>query len=183
MLLPGKQKGTKAGSCDDIVLLIQALPLHKSENFPSATAFLQQYSKHGLQPSLTKMTQSISQSKFHVLRFEQPSFSFTPFINRRPYRVESTRSLPTSEAQQPTAWLVLWWDRLGRPISVFRITTWIAQKTWYTSRFVRVILAQGPCYSSLRRSNFIGCSPKGIHTDRLRHSAVISQTERANPCL
>ena len=27
----------------------------------------------------------------------------------RPYRVESTRSLPTSEVKQPRAWLVLWW--------------------------------------------------------------------------
>ena len=33
---------------------------------------------------------------------------------------------------------------------------------WYTSRFVRVILAQGPCESSLYRSNFTRCSPKGI---------------------
>jgi hypothetical protein len=29
-------------------------------------------------------------------------------------------------------------------------------KNVYTSRFVRVILAQGPCYSSLHRSNFNG---------------------------
>ena len=36
------------------------------------------------------------------------------------------------------------------------------QKIWYTSRFVRVILAQGPCQSSLYRSNFTGYSPKGI---------------------
>ena len=27
----------------------------------------------------------------------------------RPYRVESTRSLPTSEVKQPRAWLVVWW--------------------------------------------------------------------------
>ena len=32
----------------------------------------------------------------------------------------------------------------------------------YSSRFVRAILAQGPCESSLYRSNFNGSSPKGI---------------------
>ena len=32
------------------------------------------------------------------------------------------------------------------------------------SRFVRVILAQGPCESALRRSNLNGRSPKGIRT-------------------
>ena len=35
-------------------------------------------------------------------------------------------------------------------------------ETWYTSRFVRVILAQGPCYSSLYRSNFNGWPPRRI---------------------
>ena len=30
------------------------------------------------------------------------------------------------------------------------------------SRFVRVILAQGPCKSSMHRSNFNGWSPNGI---------------------
>ena len=37
-------------------------------------------------------------------------------------------------------------------------------KNRYTSRFVRVILAQGPCWSSLCRSKFNGWSPKGIQT-------------------
>ena len=32
---------------------------------------------------MTKMMQSVGQSKFHVLRFEQPSFSFTTFIYRQ----------------------------------------------------------------------------------------------------
>ena len=37
-----------------------------------------------------------------------------------------------------------------------------AKKTGIASRLVRVILAQGPCESSLYCSNFNGCSPKGI---------------------
>ena len=32
---------------------------------------------------MIKMMQSVGQSKFHVLRFEQPSFSFTTFIYRQ----------------------------------------------------------------------------------------------------
>ena len=38
----------------------------------------------------------------------------------------------------------------------------------YTSRFVRVILAQGPCSSSPYRSKFNGGSPKGILCNRPR---------------
>ena len=44
---------------------------------------------------------------------------------------------------------------------------WRHKAIVYTSRFVRVILVQGPCESSLYRSNFNGLSPKGIqHCNR-----------------
>ena len=123
----------------------------------------------------------------------------------RPYRVESTRSLPTSEVKQPRAWLVLWWGtawedqgaasfcphffplpqgQILPPWPVLRLQDINIECTKNLIHFP--ICACHPCagamLSSLYRSNFIGCSPKGIHADWLkmksqpsRHSAVISQ--------
>ena len=55
----------------------------------------------------------------HVLLPWQPMFLFCWWgcffalfglsCRWQPYRVESTRSLPTSEVKQPRVWLVLWW--------------------------------------------------------------------------
>ena len=51
----------------------------------------------------------------------------------RPYRVESTRSLPTSEVKQPRAWLVLWWGTAWEDqgaASFFFVTTKPPYATW-----------------------------------------------------
>ena len=42
-----------------------------------------------------------------------------------------------------------------------------------TSQVMRVILAQGPCQSSPRRSNFNRLSPKGIHSGQFDNVHLI----------
>ena len=54
---------------------------------------------------------------------------------------------------------------IDRYVQIYNNTHYIRIHIWlivHTSRFVRVILARGPCWFSLCRSKFNGWSPKGI---------------------